>query len=255
MTSQDELKAYLADYLEVNQFNDYAPNGLQVEGRQEIRIIRTAVTASQTVIDKAVADKADALLVHHGYFWRGESPVISGMKQRRIKALLSNDLNLFAYHLPIDCHQVLGNNACLADQLKLKSAKGHMVQGTPNLLWTGELTSPQMPDAFQETLTQCFGQKPQFVLDEVDQPKPIKRIAFCTGAAQDLLTDAKRLGVDAYLSGEISERTYYEAKEQGIHYFACGHHATERFGIQALGAHLAEQFGLNHAFIDSNNPV
>ncbi len=252
MTTRKDLLAYLDDYLFVDTFKDYAPNGLQVEGRKDIRRIRTAVTASAEVVKKACADKADALLVHHGYFWRGEAPQICGMKRERIAQLLKHDLNLLAYHLPIDCHPELGNNACMARRLEVSDLKSHTAMGTPNLLWTGVLPRAITADAFTQVLHKLYQREPQCVSGT---KKSIQKVAFCTGGAQDLIEEASALGMDAYISGEISERTYYQAKELGMHYFACGHHATERDGIRTLGEHLAKRFGLEHAFIDSDNPV
>jgi dinuclear metal center YbgI/SA1388 family protein len=252
MIQRIELEDYLQSYLQVDAFQDYAPNGLQVEGKAKIHRICTAVTASQDVIKEACEYQADALLVHHGYFWKGEDPTLRGMKRTRIADLLKHDMNLFAYHLPIDCHKTIGNNACIAKKLELKKLNSHAAGKTPDLLWTGELTKPLDVNDFATQLASVFNRTPQCI---VGSDKAIKKIAFCSGAAQDYIEDAAALGVDAYISGEISERTYYQAKELGVHYFGCGHHATERDGIHALGKHLAEQFGLEHRFLDSDNPV
>lgn len=249
---RDELVEYLHEYLACDSFSDYAPNGLQVEGTDVVRRICTAVTASAAVIAEAAALRADALFVHHGYFWRGEAAVITGMKRQRIGLLLKHHLNLFAYHLPLDCHLDVGNNACLGELLGVLAVEHHKVQNTPNLLWSGRLTTPLTALVFMTKLTEIFKRPPCHVSGIT---KPIHRVAWCSGAAEDFIEDAHGLGVDAYLSGEISERTYYQAKELGIHYFACGHHATERYGIQALGEHLSHHFGLEHQFIDSDNPV
>lgn len=252
MITKEELALYLHQLLRCELYNDYAPNGMQVEGKKEIQRICSAVTASKEVIEQAVSWNADALLVHHGYFWKGEAPVITGMKQERISALLQNQLNLFAYHLPLDCHPELGNNACLAQLLEVNLVRMHRAGSTDNLLWSGTLSQAMHPDEFTAFLTKKLNKPPLFIKGH---SKPIHRIAWCSGGAQDFIEDACRLGVDAYLSGEISERTYYQAKELGIHYYSCGHHATERFGIQALGAHLASHFKLEHIFIDSDNPI
>jgi dinuclear metal center YbgI/SA1388 family protein len=252
MMERSALLDYIKTYLHVDMFKDYAPNGLQVEGRANIRRIRTAVTASEAVIEQACLDDADALLVHHGYFWRGEAPEVCGMKRRRLGRLLQHDLNLLAYHLPIDCHPELGNNACMARRLGLVDIKMHMASNTPDLLWTGNLPKPLTASALTTELARLYQRVPQCVSGT---EKSIQHVAFCTGAAQDFIEHAAALGVDAYLSGEISERTYYQAHELGLHYFACGHHATERDGVRALGEHLAHRFGLEHAFIDSDNPI
>lgn len=251
MIIRDELERYLADFLNCERYTDYTSNGLQVEGRSELKRICTAVTASYDVILKAADYKADALFVHHGYFWRGEDPVITGIKRQRIEKLLTHQMNLFAYHLPLDCHLELGNNACIAKLLALEEVKSHRVGKIDNLLWSGRLNNPMDANSFALFLDNQFKHKP-LVINA--RNKPIHSLAWCSGAAQDYIVDAKRLGVDAYISGEISERTYYQANELGIDYFSCGHHATERFGIQALGDHLAEVFDLEMMFIDSNNP-
>jgi dinuclear metal center YbgI/SA1388 family protein len=250
--TRSELTLYLNDFLNCARYNDYAPNGIQIEGKEQIKRICTAVTASEEIISQAVTWKADALLVHHGYFWRGEDPVISGMKRQRISKLLNHNINLFAYHLPLDCHVELGNNACLAKLLLLDSVEMHKVGSIENLLWSGTLINPIDGTLFTEFLEKKLGRKPLHISGN---SHTIKTIAWCSGAAQDYIEEAHKLGVDAYLSGEISERTYYQAKELGIHYYSCGHHATERYGIQALGEYLSTYFELEHFFIDSNNPV
>ena len=252
MMARDALSTYLHDYLACDRYTDYAPNGLQVEGREEIKRICTAVTASYDVIAEAIAWNADALLVHHGYFWRGEEAVITGMKRRRIGQLLTHDLNLYAYHLPLDCHADLGNNACLGQLFALQNIQTHKAGNHSDLLWSGALANPMSACAFLDYLSKKLQREP---LSVSGTEKPIQRVAWCSGGAQDYIEDAHRLGVDAYMSGEISERTYYQAQELGLHYFACGHHATERLGIQALGEHLVKRFDVQHRFIDSDNPV
>lgn len=252
MITQSELSLYLHEFLSCDRYVDYAPNGMQVEGKDEIKRICTAVTASSDVIAEAVAWKADALLVHHGYFWRGEDPVITGMKRERIAKLLNNNINLFAYHLPLDCHPDLGNNACLAKLLLVDSVHVHKAGTTEGLLWSGTLSQTMTARQLSEFLDTKLTRKPVHI-EGNDQA--ISRIAWCSGAAQDYIEDASRLGVDAYLSGEVSERTYYQARELGIHYYSCGHHATERYGIESLGNHLSSHFELEHIFIDSNNPI
>ncbi|BCV36355.1 Nif3-like dinuclear metal center hexameric protein [Shewanella indica] len=248
---REELKQYLHEFLQLDQFRDYAPNGLQVEGKAEIRKIVTGVTACQALIDRAVEAGADALLVHHGFFWKNEPEVLTGMKRRRIKTLLLNDINLFGYHLPLDAHPMLGNNAELGRVLGViePEAVETVAQG---LLWQGVLDSPMTAKDLSAMLEQCLGQVPLH-LDGGD--RSIQKLAWCTGGAQDYIDTAAALGVDAFISGEVSERTFHSAVEQGIHYFSAGHHATERFGIKALGEHLAHEFALEHEFIDIPNPV
>ncbi|MGQ3889389.1 Nif3-like dinuclear metal center hexameric protein [Legionella sp. CNM-1927-20] len=250
MILRQELEKYIHQLLACSDFNDYAPNGLQIEGKDTIASIITAVSASDSVIKEASRLQADALLVHHGFFWRGEKLTITGIKRARIAKLLAYDINLFAYHLPLDCHVELGNNACLAQLLDMQAIKQHRIQNTPNLLWSGEFALNKTNDEVISLLTEKLKQKPVYV---AGNDKSIKTIAWCSGAAQDFIEEAHALGVDAYLSGEISERTFYQAQELGIHYFACGHHATERYGIQALGQHLAVKFNLTHQFIDTEN--
>jgi dinuclear metal center YbgI/SA1388 family protein len=250
--TRDELSAYLNDYLQVDLYQDYAPNGLQVEGKQNISRICTAVSASEAVILEACAEGADALLVHHGFFWRGEEPTVLGMKRRRLGHILAHDLNLFGFHLPIDCHLDIGNNACIAKLLDVRDVKTHRQGKNRDLLWSGRLTQSINPTDFFQFLQKTFSRQP---IHMACTKNSIEHIAWCSGAAQDFIDDAAKLGVDAYISGEVSERTYYQAQELNTHYFACGHHATERYGIQALGEHLKLRFGLSHTFIDVNNPV
>lgn len=253
--TRDTLAAYLCEYLRCDDFNDYAPNGVQIEGKASIHCIATAVTASEAIIQEAIVLQADALLVHHGYFWRGEHAVITGMKRQRIAQLLKHDISLYAYHLPLDCHLEVGNNACLGnmfDNLGLESVQMHTVNKVPNLLWSGLFKEPVLASTLIQLLDNTLQRTPLYI---AGTEKPIRHIAWCSGAAQDFIEDAHRIGADAYLSGEVSERTYYQANELRMHYFSGGHHATERFGIQALGNHLASHFDVQHHFIDSDNPV
>jgi len=246
------LAAYLNDYLACDAFKDYAPNGLQIEGRANIQMICTAVTASLDVIQQAVALEADALLVHHGYFWRGESQPITGIKYHRIANLIKHDVNLFGYHLPLDCHLTIGNNACLGRLLRVSEIQTHAIGDTPHLLWSGRLQDGLTPEGLSQLIDKQLHRMPLHIPGTTSL---IEQIAWCTGAAEDYIEHAARLGVDAFLSGEISERTYHEAQELGLHYYSVGHHASERYGIQALGQHLSERFDIQHHFIDSSNPV
>ena len=257
MLQRDELLAYLADLLQVADFADYAPNGLQVAGRTELKKIVTGVTACQALVDAAVARSADALLVHHGYFWKGEDPCIVGLKQRRIKALLAADINLLAYHLPLDAHSELGNNAQLARLLGLETKGTFGGGGGPDIGQYGHLPTPQSPEAFATHIAQQLGREPLRIepLDMAGGAAEIRTLAWCSGAAQSYIEQAAELGVDAFVSGEISEQTVHIARERGLHYFSAGHHATERGGVQALGVHLAEKFGLAVEFVDIENPV
>ena len=243
------LDAYLDQYLEVARFRDYCPNGLQVEGRGSVERLVTGVTASLALLDAAIAVHADAILVHHGYFWRGEDPRLVGTRRERIASLLRHELNLFAFHLPLDAHPDVGNNAALARLL------GFEVQGRfgeQDLGWFGEAEGAPTLGALAARVEERLVRPPLVVGEPT---RPIRRVAWCTGAAQSYLDDAVRLGVDVYVSGEISEQTVHLARESGVAFIAAGHHATERYGVQALGAHLAERFGIEHRFIDIPNPV
>ncbi len=245
----NELRDYNASLLQASLFKDYCPNGLQVEGRAEVRRIATAVTSSQAVLDEAIAWGADAILVHHGYFWRNEDATIVGIKKRRIAQLLHNDVSLFAYHLPLDAHAELGNNAQLGKLLGLVE-QGRF--GEQNMVCKGVLNTPQTLAQFGLKIEQSLQRKPQII---GDGEKMIRTVAWCSGGAQGYFEQAVAQGVDAYLTGEISEQNFHLANETGVAFIAAGHHATERFGIQALGAHLADQFGLEHRFFDQANPV
>lgn len=242
------LLEYLNTYLNVADFKDYCPNGLQVTGRKSIKKIVTGVTACQALLDVAVAKNADAILVHHGYFWKGENPCVTGRKQQHLKTLLSHDINLLAYHLPLDAHPQVGNNVQLAKRLDFEVERGI----NNNLLWFGQLEQATTARVLAEKIATVLGRQPQVIAAD---DKLITSIAWCTGAAQDYIEDAVALNVDAYLSGEISERTYHQAVEYDVAYFAAGHHATEMFGIEALGQHLQAQFDLDVEFVNIPNPV
>lgn len=240
------LLQYLEQLLTAKKFDDYCPNGLQVEGAADVFKIVAGVTASQALIDKAIEEKADTLLVHHGYFWKGETPAILGFKKERLKKLLTHNLNLIAYHLPLDAHEVFGNNVQLAKVLNFE------IQGNNDLLFYGETKAQSVTD-FTDFLSQKLNRKP-LVLGK-NKSGEIRKIAWCSGAAQDYLENAAALGVDAFLSGEVSEKTTHEAAELGLYYFAIGHHASERYGIKALAEHIAKEFPVECVFVDLPNPV
>jgi len=246
---REELAEYLNQTLEAGNYRDYCPNGLQVEGRHRIAKLVTGVTASLALIDAAIAADADAILVHHGYFWRNEDPRVVGNRQRRLKRLLAADINLFANHLPLDMHPELGNNAQLGKLLGLEP-DGRF--GENGLGWLGGAPGCASVGAFAERVERALHRKPQLIGDPA---APLKRVAWCTGAAQSLLADAVNAGADLYLSGEISEPTVHLARESGVAYLGCGHHATERYGVMAVGRHVAERFGIAHEFIEIDNPV
>lgn len=246
-----ELVKALDGYLQVDDFKDYCPNGLQVEGASQIKKIVTGVTASQALIDEAIANNADALLVHHGYFWKGEAQPLTGMKGRRISALMRNNISLIAYHLPLDAHPVLGNNQQLAHVMGWQ-VTGVMDSPSWPLGLIGELTDALSADEFAEQLTVKLGQQP---LHLAGHQRKIKRLAWCTGSAEGGIYRAAELGVDAYISGEVSEQTLHAAQELGIDYFAAGHHATERYGVKALGEWISTKWQVDCQFIDLHNPV
>jgi dinuclear metal center YbgI/SA1388 family protein len=249
--SRDDLAKYLAHMLDITRFRDFCPNGMQVQGRSEVSTVVTGVTASVALIEAAIAVRADTILVHHGYFWRGEDARIVGPKHRRLKLLLAHDINLFAYHLPLDMHIDFGNNAQLAKQLGLIPDSRF---GDDDIGWLGVTSDPAVKTAadLAQVVEARLGRAPMVI---GDMSQPLGRIGWCTGAAQNFLGDAIAAGATAYLSGEISEQTVHLARESGTAYFACGHHATERYGVLSLGRHLAQRFGIQHHFIDIENPV
>ena len=247
-----ELEQYLNQLLNIHQFKDYAPNGLQIEGNTETRVIVSGVTASQLLIEEAIDLKADTILVHHGYFWPSEDPRLIGMKGKRIRSLIKNDINLMGYHLPLDAHPELGNNAILGKELGLKNIKPIQADDPLCLIFSGELINPISSQEFSKHLATVLGQTPIVSHDSTR----IQNIAWCTGGAQSYLNKVIGMGFDAFISGEISEHTVHTARENHIVYFGAGHHATERYGIQALGAHLANQFeDLTIHFVDIPNPA
>ncbi|KOC92941.1 type 2 GTP cyclohydrolase I [Winslowiella iniecta] len=243
-----ELEQIVNQQLNTAAFSDYAPNGLQVEGRDEVKKIITGVTACQALLDEAVRQQADAVLVHHGYFWKNEAPVIKGMKRNRLKALLANDINLYGWHLPLDAHPQLGNNAQLAKLLQIE-VRGEIMPLVP---W-GELKEALTGEQLAQRITDVLGRTPLHCGDNA--PQHIRRIAWCSGGGQGFIDDAAEFGVDAFITGEVSEKTIHSARENGLHFFAAGHHATERAGIKALGEWLAENHGLDVTFIDIDNPA
>lgn len=238
-----------------HEFKDYAPNGLQIEGKPNVQKIVTAVTASLDAIQQAIALNADALLVHHGYFWKGEDERLIGMKGQRVKLLMQHNISLIAYHLPLDAHPIYGNNQAIAELLGLKNIVALDERDKHPIGQIGELSQALTPQEFQDLL------RLKIQVENTDTPilhlpaqkSHIQRVAYCTGAAQDFIHKAKHC--DAFISGEVSERTFYEAKELNIHYYACGHHATERYGVQRLGQAIAQQFNLDYDYIELYNPI
>jgi dinuclear metal center YbgI/SA1388 family protein len=250
MIDPQALTSYCDRLLECGRFSDYCPNGLQVEGQRQIRRLVTGVSACAALIEAARFLAADAILVHHGWFWRGEDPCLVGPKGRRARALMASGASLVAYHLPLDAHPTLGNNATLAVRLGIADAEPSALGD--GLLWRGRLPEPLAPEDWRAAVSRVLDRHAILVEGRAG---PIGRVAWCSGAGQGQIQEAAALGVDAYLSGEISEQTAHLARELGICYLAGGHHATERWGVQALGAHLAERFGLEHRFVDIDNPA
>lgn len=249
-----ELGDYLEQCLQPGRFNDYCPNGLQVEGRDTVTRLATGVTACQQFLDDAIAWGADALLVHHGYFWRGEASPIVGMKRRRLAALLRNEVSLFAYHLPLDAHPLYGNNACLGRLMGIDTDEQQPLEpGSDDGIGAIGTLAAALPAAeFVASLERALKRPALHVGAAQDL---VSCIAWCTGGAQDYIDAAVAAGADLFVTGEVSERTVHTAREEGIHFVAAGHHATERFGVQALGEHVAQALSLEHRFFDIDNPA
>lgn len=262
--SIQDLTKFCDDYLSAGSFKDYAPNGLQVDGGRPVQRIVTGVTACEALIDAAIAAHADTIMVHHGYFWKGESATITGMKGRRIRKLMQHGISMIGYHLPLDAHPVVGNNAKLAEALNM-TITGALYPNESHPVGNIATCTPQTADSLIAQITKALGRTPLHISAHYHQAdsttnkktdeKLIERVGICTGGAQDMLEQAANMGCDAFISGEISERTTHIARELGIDYFACGHHATERGGIQALGEVIAQKFDLPVTFIDIDNPA
>ncbi|HIF88664.1 MAG TPA: Nif3-like dinuclear metal center hexameric protein [Candidatus Thioglobus sp.] len=246
MANREALKNYTQSYLNADAFEDYCPNGLQIEGKEEINKIISGVSANLALIERAIDEKADAIFVHHGLFWKNDSQTITGAKRRKIALLLENNINLFAYHLPLDAHPDVGNNAQLGKLLGINN----MSPVANSLLWTGELELNV--GEFGVEIDSALQRAPLII---GDQSANIKRIAWCTGAAQGFIDQAVELGVDAYLTGEVSEQTPATALENDLVFISAGHHATERYGVQALCQHLSDKFGCQHQYIEIDNCV
>lgn len=250
--SRHELIAHCDSLLNTAAFADYAPNGLQVEGRAEVRRIVSGVTASQALIDAAIEQGADTVLVHHGYFWKNEDARVIGMKRNRLAALLKHDINLIAYHLPLDGHPELGNNAQWAKALGMTNMEGFIGKPGAEIGMRGVLPVAVSGGELKRMLELILGRS---VMHVAGTDSLVRLLGLCSGGAQGYIGEAAEAGLDAYLTGEISEHTVHVAREMGIHFYACGHHATERFGVRALGDHLATHFGIEHRFIDIDNPA
>jgi dinuclear metal center YbgI/SA1388 family protein len=249
MVDRDVLDASLRELLRPDDFKDYGPNGLQVEGRRELRHLVSGVTASRAFIEAAIADGADALLVHHGLFWRGMDGRLTGWLRQRVAALMAADVNLFAYHLPLDAHPELGNNAEFGRVLGLRATARF---GEQALGFLAELREPLALENLAHTAAAALQRQPLVVPGD---GRPLQRVGWCTGGAQGYFEDAIAAGADAFLTGEISEPQAHLARESGVAFLACGHHASERLGASAVAAHLAARLGMSHRFIDIPNPA
>ncbi len=252
MVLRETLLSHLDQLLKPWLVRDYCPNGLQVEGRDEINHIVTGVTASMALIEAAIECQADAIFVHHGYFWKGESEAIKGMKKRRLKQLLDYDISLFAYHLPLDVHPELGNNAQLAAMLDITLERGLELGNPSSVPVMGRLNTPMSATAFADKIERMLGRTP---LVSAVNDKVIETIGMCTGGGQSFIELAADQGLDAFISGEASEQTIHTSREMQVNFFAAGHHATERYGAKAVGEHLQQQFDVKVSFIDIDNPV
>ena len=245
-----QLTAFLDDLLEPERFRDYCPNGLQVEGRDHINHLVTGVTASQALIEAAIERGADAILVHHGYFWRSEDPCIVGIKAKRIRSLIAHDVSLLAYHLPLDLHVELGNNAMLARLMGIADGQPLDPLDTNTPVFVGHLTTPMTLPQLADVLHERLGREPMVIGE-----RTVSSVAWCTGAGQGYIDAAADWGADAFVTGEVSEQTVHIARERAIGFIAAGHHATERYGVQAVGERVAEALDLSHEFIDVANPA
>jgi len=243
------LVTELANFLQVGKFQDYCPNGLQVEGRPQVRRIVSGVTASQALIEAAIAADADAILVHHGYFWRGEAAEVTGLKRNRLKRLLTHDLSLLAYHLPLDAHAEIGNNVQLGHVFEWPITR---YLDDKNMLPMAELPQAMALAQLGEHVSASLGRQAQLL---GDPQKQVRTVAWCTGAAQSYIQQAVNAGVDVFISGEVSEQTWHTVCETETAYISAGHHATERYGVQALGQWIAEKYGIEHIYIELDNPV
>lgn len=247
-----ELTAFCDELLQSKEFHDYCPNGLQVDADTAIDKIVLGVTANQALINQAIQNKAQAILVHHGYFWKGEPAPLTGMKGNRIRSLLQNNISLIAYHLPLDAHPQIGNNAILAKELDL-TIEGALFPQEKFPVGNIAHHEPIVAADFAQKISKILGRTPLHLSQNPN--RIISKIGLCTGGAQDYIEQAYLMGCDAYISGEVSERTTHFAKEMGIDYFAAGHHATERGGIRELGTIIAQKLGIKAQFIDVDNPV
>ena len=248
--TRDQLNDFLDALLHPSAYADYCPNGLQVEGKSHIKHLVTGVTASQALVDAAIAEEADAILVHHGYFWRSEDPCVVGIKAQRLRALLAAEMNLFAYHLPLDCHPELGNNVTLGHLMGVADPSPLVASEAELPLYTGRLPAAIPVEQLADKLAASLDREPLLIGEGT-----VQKLVWCTGAGQGYIDRAADAGADVFITGEISEQTVHVARERGLAFIAAGHHATERYGVQAVGERVASALGCTHRFIDSPNPA
>jgi dinuclear metal center YbgI/SA1388 family protein len=253
MILRNDLEQHLNSLLKPEKIKDFCPNGLQIQGSDEVHKIITGVTATQALIEQAINENADALVVHHGFFWKNESYVIRGMKHQRIKALIENNISLFAYHLPLDIHPELGNNAQLAKLFEINNVEPLEVGNPLSVAVCGNFSHAISGSELKTRIDQQLSRECLHIAPPSN--KKIKTVAWCSGGGQNYIELAAELGIDAFISGEVSEQTTHVAREMDIHFFAAGHHATERYGAKALAKHLEDELSISVVFIDIDNPA
>lgn len=253
MVQRDNIVSYCNQRLTIDKYNDYCPNGLQIEGKKNIKKIITGVSACLDLLIAAKKEDADMIMVHHGYFWKNEKKTITGIQSRRIQLLMQHNINLLGYHLPLDGHQEIGNNAMLARVLDWTILRSLPSSCGSNIGMFGRINTAMSANALKEYMKKKLNRVPLMISN--DPEKEIQSIAWCSGAAADDIEFAIQAGADAFVTGEPVERIYHIAKEANIVFYACGHHATERYGIQALGAEVAEKYNIEHQFIDIHCPI
>lgn len=249
MAHRSDIDMYLSAVMQAATFKDYGPNGLQIEGRAGVGRLVSGVTASLALIEAAIAAQADALLVHHGLFWRGQDGRLTGWLKQRVQRLMAHDISLFAYHLPLDAHAEFGNNAQFGRRIGVIADSRF---GEQSLGFVGSLEQPMSTPDLLGRLRQISSRTPAHVEGD---GRALRRVAWCTGGAQSYFEGAIAAGADVFITGEMSEPQVHLARETGVAFIACGHHASERYGVQALGSHIAEHFGIEHQYIEIDSPA
>lgn len=249
MAHRSDIDVYLSAVMQAATFKDYGPNGLQIEGRERVGRLVSGVTASLALIESAIAVQADALLVHHGLFWRGQDGRLTGWLKQRVQRLMAHDISLFAYHLPLDAHAEFGNNAQFGRRIGVNADARF---GDQSLGFVGSLEQPMTTPDLLGRLRQISSRTPAHVEGD---GRALRRVAWCTGGAQAYFEGAIAAGADVFITGEMSEPQVHLARETGVAFIACGHHASERYGVQALGSHIAEHFGIEHRYIEIDSPA